>query len=238
MRILEVQSNAIKARKGRPFFSGSYFSYLLKNGRVQPSGMRLSRESSSANFTKEDRNFGLHFISFGGFDFSAAFRKIKSKKRDVAVIYRRDIDGLRAVAVMSVVIFHAFPGFIRGGFIGVDIFFVISGFLISSIIFEGLNRGAFSFRDFYARRVRRIFPSLLIVLISCLTFAWFALLADELNQLGRHVAAGAGFVSNFVLWSEVGYFDNSAETKPLLHLWSLSIEEQYYLVWPLVSWLI
>lgn len=150
--------------------------------------------------------------------------------------YRPDVDGLRAVAVLAVVAFHAFPSWIRGGFIGVDVFFVISGYLISTIIFENLDKGTFSFTEFYARRIKRIFPALLLVLIACFVFGWFALLADEYKQLGKHIAAGAGFVSNFILWSEAGYFDNSAETKPLLHLWSLGIEEQFYIVWPLFLW--
>ena len=150
--------------------------------------------------------------------------------------YRPDIDGLRAMAVLSVVAYHAFPTTIQGGFIGVDVFFVISGFLISTIIFENLERGTFSFAEFYARRIKRIFPSLIVVLSLCLVFGWFSLLPDELNQLGKHVVAGAGFVSNLVLWSESGYFDNSAETKPLLHLWSLGIEEQFYIVWPFLLW--
>ena len=150
--------------------------------------------------------------------------------------YRADIDGLRAVAVLSVVAFHAFPGGIKGGFVGVDIFFVISGFLISTIIFSSLERDEFSFSEFYSRRIRRIFPALLTVLISCFSFGWFALTADEYKQLGKHVAGGSGFISNFVLWQESGYFDAAAETKPLLHLWSLGIEEQFYIVWPLVLW--
>ena len=150
--------------------------------------------------------------------------------------YRPDIDGLRAIAVLSVVAFHAFPSGVKGGFIGVDIFFVISGYLISTIIFENLDKGTFSFSEFYSRRIRRIFPALLVVLITCFTFGWFALLADEYKQLGKHIAAGAGFISNFILWNEAGYFDNSAETKPLLHLWSLGIEEQFYILWPLLLW--
>lgn len=150
--------------------------------------------------------------------------------------YRPDIDGLRAVAVLSVVAFHAFPDRLQGGFIGVDIFFVISGYLISTIIFQNLEKGTFSFTEFYARRVKRIFPALILVLTACYAFGWFALFADEYKQLGKHIAAGAGFVSNIVLWGEAGYFDNSAETKPLLHLWSLGIEEQFYIVWPLLIW--
>ena len=151
--------------------------------------------------------------------------------------YRPDIDGLRAVAVLSVVAFHAFPSLMKGGFIGVDIFFVISGFLISTIIFEGLDNGIFSFTEFYAKRIKRILPALLLVLVASFTFGWFTLFADEFRQIGKHIVAGAGFVSNVVLWSESGYFDNSAEMKPLLHLWSLGIEEQYYIIWPFLLWL-
>ncbi|MET0265274.1 MAG: acyltransferase, partial [Duganella sp.] len=150
--------------------------------------------------------------------------------------YRPDIDGLRAIAVLAVVAFHAFPNIVKGGFIGVDVFFVISGYLISLIIFENLDQGTFSFTEFYTRRVKRIFPALILVLVACFAFGWFALPADDFKQLGKHIAAGAGFISNFVLWNEAGYFDNSAETKPLLHLWSLGIEEQFYIVWPLLLW--
>ncbi|WP_075258297.1 acyltransferase family protein [Herbaspirillum camelliae] len=153
--------------------------------------------------------------------------------------YRSDIDGLRAIAVLAVVSFHGFPNFIRGGFIGVDVFFVISGYLISTIIFENLDRGTFTFTEFYARRVRRIFPALLLVLSTCFVVGWFVLLTDEYKQLGKHIAGGASFVSNFLLRDESGYFDNSAETKPLLHLWSLGIEEQFYILWPMLlffSW--
>ena len=150
--------------------------------------------------------------------------------------YRPDIDGLRALAVLTVVAFHAFPNWAKGGFIGVDIFFVISGYLISTIIFDSLDKSTFTFSEFYARRIRRIFPALILVLIASFFFGWFALLPDEYKQLGKHIAAGAGFISNFILWNEAGYFDNGAETKPLLHLWSLGIEEQFYILWPLLLW--
>ena len=150
--------------------------------------------------------------------------------------YRADIDGLRAVAVLLVVGIHAFPSLVKGGFVGVDIFFVISGFLISTIIFDGLGRGSFSFLEFYARRIKRIFPALMLVLLASYAFGWISLFGDEYAQLGKHIAGGAGFVSNFMFWNESGYFDNSAVTKPLLHLWSLGIEEQFYLVWPLLLW--
>ncbi|RJG09407.1 acyltransferase family protein [Massilia cavernae] len=148
--------------------------------------------------------------------------------------YRSDIDGLRAIAVLAVVLFHAFPSLLPGGFTGVDVFFVISGFLISTILVKEHARGSFTFGSFYARRIRRIFPSLLLVMACCFAFGWFALFPDELKQLGLHLLGGAGFVSNAVLWNEVGYFDRAADTKPLLHLWSLAIEEQFYIFWPVL----
>ncbi|MDW7648125.1 MAG: acyltransferase, partial [Nitrospiraceae bacterium] len=150
--------------------------------------------------------------------------------------YRADIDGLRGIAVLGVVAFHAFPGSIKGGFIGVDVFFVISGFLISTIIFENLERNSFGFVEFYIRRIKRIFPSLLAVFVASFAFGWFALFPDESKHLSKHIVHGALFISNFTLWGESGYFDNSAETKPLLHLWSLGIEEQFYILWPLLLW--
>ena len=153
--------------------------------------------------------------------------------------YRPDIDGLRAIAVLSVVSFHAFPtGLLRGGFVGVDVFFVISGFLITSIILTGQLQERFTLSGFYVRRILRIFPALLVVLVFCLVFGWFSLFADEYRQLGKHVTGGAAFIANFVFWGEVGYFDTAAETKPLIHLWSLGIEEQFYIVWPLLLALI
>ncbi|MFP8780625.1 acyltransferase family protein [Hydrogenophaga sp. RWCD_12] len=148
--------------------------------------------------------------------------------------YRPDIDGLRAIAVSAVVLHHAFPQFIHGGFIGVDIFFVISGYLISSILLDNLASGKFSFADFYARRVKRIFPALFLVLAFTLGFGWYALTPNEYQALGKHTMAGSFFLSNFAFWSEAGYFDASAVEKPLLHLWSLAIEEQFYIFWPLI----
>lgn len=150
--------------------------------------------------------------------------------------YRPDIDGLRAVAILSVVLFHVFPTVLTGGFVGVDVFFVISGFLISSIVFKSLISSDFSFRRFYANRFRRIFPALILVLSSCYAFGWFTLLTDEYEQLGKHMAAGAGFVQNVVLWKEAGYFDTVSELKPLMHLWSLAVEEQFYLIYPALIW--
>ncbi len=150
--------------------------------------------------------------------------------------YRADIDGIRAIAILLVVGFHAFG--LKGGFIGVDIFFVISGFLISTIIFNNLDSSRFSFAQFYLRRIKRIFPALLFMLVVCLAFGWFVLFSDEYKQLGKHLFYGTAFISNFALLTESGYFDNAAETKPLLHLWSLAIEEQFYIIWPFLVWAI
>jgi peptidoglycan/LPS O-acetylase OafA/YrhL len=146
--------------------------------------------------------------------------------------YRPDIDGLRAVAVLAVVGFHASPRFVPGGFVGVDVFFVISGFLITGILLRDCAAGRFSFADFYARRVRRIFPALVVILLATWAIGWYVLVGDEFTQLEQHIAAGGTFTSNVLLWHEAGYFDPRAELKPLLHLWSLGIEEQFYLVWP------
>jgi peptidoglycan/LPS O-acetylase OafA/YrhL len=157
----------------------------------------------------------------------------RAAARSIAVpTYRADIDGLRAVAVLLVVGFHAFPATVTGGFIGVDIFFVISGFLITGIILREREAGRFSYRTFYARRIKRIFPALIFVLIAVLIGGWFLLPPLEYTSLGKNAAAGAGFSANFTLLSEAGYFDIAADRKPLLHLWSLGIEEQFYIVWP------
>lgn len=152
--------------------------------------------------------------------------------------YRPDIDGLRAIAILSVVLFHAFPRTFPGGFIGVDIFFVISGFLIAGIILRGLEKGDFSFRLFYANRVRRIFPALILVLSCAYVGGWFALMPEEFAQLGKHIAGGVGFSDNLVLWREAGYSDRVSDLKPLMHLWSLGIEEQFYLLFPALLWLL
>jgi peptidoglycan/LPS O-acetylase OafA/YrhL len=153
------------------------------------------------------------------------------------LVYRPSIDGLRAIAVVAVLISHVFPKFLRGGFVGVDIFFVISGFLIGNIIINKLERGNFSFFDFYSRRVRRIFPVLIVVLVCTYIAGWYVQLPAEFATLGKHIAGGSLFASNVVLWSEDGYFNTASEFKPLLHLWSLGIEEQFYLVWPLLLWM-
>jgi len=133
-----------------------------------------------------------------------------------------------------VVGFHVFPEWVPGGFVGVDVFFVISGFLITGILLQEMRAGEFSFARFYARRIRRIFPALIIVLLACFIAGWLILLPDEMKALGKHIAGSAGFVSNFVLLGDSGYFDGAAERKPLLHIWSLGIEEQFYIAWPLI----
>ena len=148
--------------------------------------------------------------------------------------YRADIDGLRAIAVLFVVFFHAFPGVIRGGFIGVDVFFVISGYLITSIISDEIRRGQFSIINFYQRRIRRIFPALLCVMIAAAGYGWLTLASFEFVSLMRYVSTGAAFVSNFLAYSDTGYFSQSTEEKPLMHLWSLGVEEQFYLIWPVL----
>lgn len=156
-----------------------------------------------------------------------------------ATDYRPDIDGLRAVAVLSVVIFHAFPQALRSGFVGVDVFFVISGYLITKIILTDLVTQRFSLTGFYARRVRRIFPALIVVLTFSLIVGALMLWADDFARLGKHAAAGAGFIANLALWQEANYFDVASDSKVLLHLWSLGVEEQFYLVWPalmLLAW--
>jgi peptidoglycan/LPS O-acetylase OafA/YrhL len=152
--------------------------------------------------------------------------------------YRSDIDGLRALAVVSVVIFHAFAWLVPGGYAGVDVFFVISGYLITTNILNGLNESTFTIQGFYQRRIRRIFPELVTMLAIVYAFGWFVLLATEYRQLGKHVGSGASFISNIILWQESGYFDTSSAVKPLTHLWSLGIEEQFYIVWPLLLWAI
>ena len=148
--------------------------------------------------------------------------------------YRADIDGLRAIAVLSVLAFHAFPDLVPGGFTGVDIFFSISGFLITGIILQAIDADTFTFAQFYGRRIRRIFPALLAMFAVTIIAGRFVLLVREYQSLGLHVAAGSIFTSNFLLWSEAGYFDLAAHYKPLLHLWSLGVEEQFYLFWPLM----
>ncbi|TSJ63909.1 acyltransferase [Starkeya sp. 3C] len=148
--------------------------------------------------------------------------------------YRPEIDGLRAVAVLPVILFHA--GFSRfsGGFVGVDVFFVISGYLITSILAGELEQGSFSLARFYERRARRILPALFFVVAACIPFAWMWMLPSQFEGFALSVGAVALFVSNILFWRETGYFSAVAEDKPLLHTWSLAVEEQFYILFPLL----
>ena len=148
--------------------------------------------------------------------------------------YQPSIDGLRAIAVLLVLGFHAFPTQIPGGYVGVDIFFVISGYLISTIILKDLSLGNFSLKEFYFRRVRRLLPALLLIFIGAYAVGWFVLTPHEFENLNKQITAGSFFVANFILWKQSGYFDEATELKPFQHLWSLAIEEQFYLIWPLL----
>ena len=150
--------------------------------------------------------------------------------------YRTEIDGLRAVAVLPVIAFHAGFDLLPGGFVGVDVFFVISGFLISSILISQLDAGNFSVVDFYERRARRILPVLFLVIVATIPFAWLLLFPSDYLAFARSVIGVAIFSSNILFWRESGYFDVSSEFKPLLHTWSLAVEEQFYLVFPLFLW--
>lgn len=148
--------------------------------------------------------------------------------------YRPEIDGLRALAVIPVIFFHAgWPGF-SGGFIGVDVFFVISGYLITSIIVADLEAGKFSYQRFYERRARRILPALFLVMLVSIPFAWLWMLPNDLQDFSESVAAATLFTSNVLFWRESGYFETTEALKPLIHTWSLGVEEQYYLLYPLL----
>ncbi|WP_162683483.1 acyltransferase family protein [Rhodobacteraceae bacterium DSL-40] len=152
--------------------------------------------------------------------------------------YRPEIDGLRAISVISVIIFHAGFSAPRGGFLGVDIFFVISGFLITTIIINDLDSGGFSFLKFYERRARRILPALIVVTLCCLPFAWLWLLPEDMKNFSQSLVGVATFTSNVIFWRETGYFDTAADLKPMLHTWSLAVEEQYYIIFPIIMILI
>lgn len=150
------------------------------------------------------------------------------------ITYRTDIDGLRAVSIFAVLIFHFFPNLAKGGFIGVDIFFVISGYLITNIILSELGSGSFSFVSFFVRRIRRIFPALIFVLAIVALAGYYLMFDNELKLLAKHLVANSFFSINIVLYKELGYFDISSHLKPLLHLWSLAVEEQFYFFYPII----
>jgi peptidoglycan/LPS O-acetylase OafA/YrhL len=152
--------------------------------------------------------------------------------------YRREIDGLRAVAVVPVILFHAGVSAFSGGFVGVDVFFVISGYLITSLIVDERRSGTFTFSGFYERRARRILPALIVVTIACLPFAWLWLLPTDLRSFSASVVAVCTMTSNFLFWRESGYFGPVTDLKPLVHTWSLAVEEQYYVLYPVFLGLI
>ena len=147
--------------------------------------------------------------------------------------YRAEIDGLRALAVVPVILFHAGFELFSGGFVGVDVFFVISGYLITTILIEDIENKRFSIVNFYERRARRILPALFFVMLVCIPFAWMALSDAALNKFGSGLIGVSLFLSNVVFWKQQGYFDESAELNPILHTWSLAVEEQYYVLFPI-----
>ena len=148
--------------------------------------------------------------------------------------YRKEIDGLRALAIIPVILFHAGFKVFEGGFIGVDVFFVISGYLITTIILSDIESGKFSISNFYERRARRILPALFFIMLCCLPFAWFVLTPNHLKDFYQSLTAVSVFSSNILFWKESGYFDTATELKPLIHTWSLAVEEQYYILFPLL----
>ena len=151
--------------------------------------------------------------------------------------YRAEIDGLRALAVVPVILFHAGFELFSGGFVGVDVFFVISGYLITTIIIEDIENNCFSFVYFYERRVRRILPALFFVMLTCIPFAWMWMVPGQMKDFSQSLVAVSLFASNLLFWKESGYFSAAAEEKPLLHTWSLAIEEQYYVLFPIFLFL-
>ena len=151
--------------------------------------------------------------------------------------YRAEIDGLRALAVVPVILFHAGFELFSGGFVGVDVFFVISGYLITTILIEDLENQRFSLVNFYERRARRILPALFFVMFVCIPFAWMWMLPSQMKDFSQSLVAVSLFASNILFWRKSGYFDAAAEEKPLLHTWSLAVEEQYYVLFPIFLFL-
>ena len=152
--------------------------------------------------------------------------------------YRKEIDGLRALALLPVLLFHAGFKTFSGGYVGVDVFFVISGYLITSIVLKSLDEGRFSVADFYERRMRRILPALFLVLLVSFPFAWAWMLPADMERYSESLAGVSLFASNVLFWRTSGYFDAEAELRPLLHTWSLAVEEQFYLLYPLLFLLV
>ena len=152
--------------------------------------------------------------------------------------YRKEIDGLRAVAVSTVILYHAGIAAFSGGYVGVDIFFVISGFLIFRLILEELSLGIFSFSNFYQRRIKRILPALFLVIFCTIAPAYLILIPEDFAEYSRSIIATSAFIPNFLFWRETGYFNSDVDLKPLLHTWSLGVEEQFYIIFPVVLFFI
>lgn len=189
---------------------------------IQPQGARALLATAGV-----DNNNKVHF--------SLATRLLGLG--EIRVKYRPDIDGLRACAVVPVVFYHAgVPDFV-GGFVGVDVFFVISGYVITRRILEDINHGQFSIFEFYERRVRRIFPALIATVLFTLIFASFILLPIQMIDLSKSMIASAYFASNIYFWQQSGYFDVASTFRPLLHLWSLAVEEQFYILMPVTMYM-
>lgn len=151
--------------------------------------------------------------------------------------YRPEIDGLRAIAVLAVVFYHFQVFGLKGGFTGVDVFFVLSGYLIGGLLWQETAKGQFSLKTFWQRRIRRLAPAYLVMVLSVMAFGWWVLLPFDLRQLGREGVAATVWMANILFWRGAGYFDSGDEVKPLLHMWSLSVEEQFYILLPVLVWL-
>ena len=212
------------ATGGRAIRPGVRALVRLRNAWLQdPVHLRFALASGPHRAGGKRKDLNFHFCStsplLNGYDW--------------AMEYRREIDGLRALAVIPVILFHAGFTAFSGGFVGVDVFFVISGYLITSIILAELEQGTFTVVNSYERRARRILPALFVVMVACLPFAWFWLRPGDTKDFSQSIAAVSLFSSNILFWTESGYFDAAAELKPLLHTWSLAVEEQYYVLFPL-----
>lgn len=178
-----------------------------------------------------------HTFEYAGFFLSFLFKFCIVRKfctYRLNVKYRQDIDGLRSIAILPVILYHAGISVFSGGFTGVDVFFVISGYLITSIIFKELNSGTFTISNFYVRRIKRIFPALFAMIIVTGAVSYFFLLPSHFERFGSSAIAAVFFCANIVFWGDSGYFETAAESKPLLHTWSLGVEEQFYIFFPLI----
>ena len=205
----------------------------IKKKSTTPEEPRFLRRSIRIPYFKKLK-YGLkdHKTADGPVSRKFSGGEFNPSEHERAMKYRREIDGLRAVAVLAVIFFHAGFNAFQGGYVGVDVFFVISGYLITTIILSDMNNQKFSIVTFYERRARRILPALFLVMLCCLPFAWFLLLPNDLKDFSESLAAVSVFSSNILFWRQSGYFDTASELKPLLHTWSLAVEEQYYILFP------